>query len=818
MQIQTPQWSDTTPNSSYAASPFQPTPSNPHFNPGFEREYSGTSRQHSMSQPNQTPQHEYESEAHRVTPTPATISKLTQPAPGLMTQDSPSNQTLPSGFAAGSKPSSHASTPHPRRTSTGSTQQTGHRESATPSIKDVEDPDTKMEEIVQYEDGELTEEDLHEQEFNWEFKMIFSEQPLTENVRLAQPLSTTWESTPVPLLDSRLNNSVSRYARKENLKDFIRPIRSQPQWSYLKDDPAFSNSKLEEGPLIPLHEVPAWMAARHGTELPDTDGPSPSRKRARSEEEDEQEDIDNQIKQEAATEHLSGTIPSKRQKNEDTEDENTIIVKTEKIPTGRPGTPTFGRDGTPSLGTDDDVWAPQPGEGAVPAPIDPTEALLASLGVSGSPKPIRKSSVPLPTTESAQSTPPYAGAPQSMSPQSNQPISHNMPPQANLPYTNPSQGAPRQFNPSYNNSSDSFSPHSHYTNGMSPQGNFHVNQQYKLPRQNSYGSGMSPPSNTPTNQPYGMPRQNSYGNSMTPQGNSPHAVQQYGMPRQNSYTNDNQQQSVNVYNSHAQGVPLQPQYQPQNQYVSPQGNAPYGTYPQHAIPNNAPYGNTSYIATPQPYPPLNQYNGVPLQNNASYPQNGGPYTQVNAPQGNPNYGHPPYGGPQHGPPVHQSHNNNFQGFQQPLRQDSGYVSARGSYSNDSEMNQGQPNMKSQQQHPEPSPSQPHGPLDGSNDTPTPPKSEPEETNFFASLPSQFPRKSKSEAPKVKLGDVKTENISGQEAEREESPLSPTSLEILGRLIPESGRKSDTSRQGEDGVTRKIKRPQPVVAAAYSRRW
>jgi hypothetical protein len=681
-----------------------------------------------------------------------------------------------------------------------------------------------MEAGVQYEDGELTEEDLHEQEFDWELKMVFFEQPPTENVRLAQPLSTTWESTPVPLLDPRLNNSVSRYARKDNLKDFMRPIRSQPQWSYLKDDPAFSDSRLDEGSLIPLHEVPAWMAARHGMELPNNDRTSSSsRKRARSEEEDEQEDIDNQIKLEAASEHPCGNVPNKRQKNEEVDDEDTIIVQTSNTPTGRPGTPTLGRAGTPSLGAEDDVWAPQPGEGAASAPVDPTEALLASLGVSGSPKPIRKGSIPpLSIDDSAHNTPPHSGVPQSMSPQPNQaPNSHNMTPQANPAYTNPPQGPPQQFNPPYNNSSDGFPPQAQYANGMSSQGNTHPNQQYNLPRQDSYGNGISPPGNGPyNNQPFGMPRQNSYNNVPT-HGYQPPAGLPYGMPRQNSYGNGIPQQSVNVYNNH-QGISPQPRYPPHNQYGPQQGNAPHNPYPQQAAPSNPPYGNTSYNMPLQPYPPPSQYNGMPSNNGDPYPensgpyphlQNSGPYAQANAPYGNPNYGNSPNGVSQHGLPSYPPYNTNPQNFQQPPRQDSGYVSARGSYSNGSGTNQSNPNMPPQQQHPEPTRSQSHGPLDGSNDTPTPPKPEPEETNFFASLPSQFPQKTKSKALKVKLEKVKTEGISGEEAENDESPLSPTSLEILGRLIPDSEKK-ESSRQGEDGVVRKIKRPQPVVAAAY----
>ena len=810
VQGQPPQWANGTPTSSHSASPFSQQQNMSQAHSGYGREFSRTPSQQSVPQRQQTPrdtsQQQYASDAHQaITQTQNSLSNPSQTF-------APTNQSLQSAqqlssLPAGPKLSSHANTPQPRRESTASSQQKERRPSATSSVNVREDANVKMENGV-YEDGELTEEDLHEQEFEWELKMVFFEQPPTENVRLAQPLSTTWESTPVPLLDPRLNNSVSRYARKDNLKDFMRPIRSQPQWSYLKDDPAFSESSLDDELLIPFDEVPAWMAARHGIELPNSNRPSSSRKRARDEEENEQDDIDNRIKLEIVTEHLSPQVSSKRQKNEEVVDKDTIIVQVSSTPTGRPGTPTLEKVGTPSFDAEDDVWAPQPGEGAS-ASVDPTEALLASLGVSGNPKPVRKGSIPpLQVNEPVHDTSPYSGVPKSISPRASQtPDSRNMPQQANSGYTNPPHGS-QQFNPAYSNPSDGFASQVQYSDDMSQQDNSYPSQQYKPPPQNPYGNGTSPSaSGSYNNQQFGMPRQDLY-NNVPSQGSQP--PQHYGVPSQNSFSNPTPQ-DVPVYNN--QGVSPQGQYPPQNHYGFPQANTPYASYPQQARPPNPPYGNPSYNMPPQQYPPQNQYNGMPMNNGAPYAQSNGPYPYLpnndpyppaNTPYGNPNYGVRPNGASQHGLPTYPPYSTNPQNFQQPPRQDSGYVSARGSYSTGSGAVKNNSTMPTQEQRPEPTRVQSYGTLDGSNDATTPPPAEPGEMSFFANLPSQFPQKGQSKAPKVKLEKVKTDGISSEEAENDESPLSPTSLEILGRLIPEGDKKE----------SRKVKRPQPVVASAY----
>lgn len=679
-----------------------------------------------------------------------------------------------------------------------------------------------------HEEGELTVKDLEHIEFTWELEKVFQEQPPTENVALAQPLSFTFESTPVPLLDHRLNNSVSRYARKENLKEFTKPIRSQPQWSYLKEDPAFSDAKMD-GALIPINEVPAWMAARHGEEVRDL---QVSKKRARSEE-DEQEDVDNQIKLEASSEHPTGDSPNKRQKNEEVVDEDTIIVQTCATPNGAPGTPTLGRAGTPSFGGEDDVWAPQPGEGAASAPLDPTEALLASLGVSGSPKPVQEGSrggsvAELSNPEQDTSTPPFGNLPQSMSPQVGQPgFPYTAPPQTNSsqgmsPQSQFANGMPQQHNPSqmrgpYNNPRQnshgaSMSPHgapynhppsrhNSYGNAMSPQNSVPPFANHP-PQPNAYGNGMPPQGNAPfNNQPS---RHNSFGNGIPPQGNATYVHpprhnsfgnpnQSFGPPRQNSFSNGIPPQNGPPYINSPQGMGPQG-YPPENQYgngMSPYGSAPYGIAPQGTPQYNAPYG-----MPPQPYPPPNNYGpGMPPQGNAPY---GGP------PQENPQYGSGPYpyggppGNPVYGNPqnsISPQGNPSYQQFppqgNQPPRQDSGYGSLRGSYSNGSSVNNpgmngsnhGLPLAQSQKTS--------QAPVDGGGDTPPAKKA-----------------RIKAE-PALKVETTQLESKSSPENSQGESPLSPTELELLGnypKLVP--GKKTEAT------TARKVKRPAPIVDEAF----
>jgi hypothetical protein len=174
-----------------------------------------------------------------------------------------------------------------------------------------------------------------------------------------------------------------------NLEVFCRDIRKTLHWPRLKPDPVFKDIDYDAD-LVPLDKVDEWVQnrryknKREGTkEFGEGAQPISSRKRARS---DEQVDTDKQMSQG----YLPTFLPENRRSSLDayrTPPGNTFTPTLDG-----PNTPVYARSGTPSLGAEDDVWAPQPGEGLItnsPAE-DATEARLASLGVTGSPKPLLK--------------------------------------------------------------------------------------------------------------------------------------------------------------------------------------------------------------------------------------------------------------------------------------------------------------------------------------------------------------------------------------------------------------------------------------------
>lgn len=543
------------------------------------------------------------------------------------------------------------------------------------------------------EEGEVPEYDLLDEDFKWELEKIFKEGPQTENVMLAQPLSTKFDMTPVPLIHIGTAPSVSRYARADNMKDFIKPIRSQPQWSYLQEDPAFSDAEMQ-GELIPLEEVLIWTATRQGVD-PES---LVTRKRDRPNK-DRQFDADLSPSAELG----NGDIQAEHQEGEEADQDmpDACTVEAQGTPSASPGnrTPTLDRAGTPSLNAEDDVWAPQPGEGALSVPVNPTEALLASLGVSGSPKPVRKRSVPhlsistgedssrkRPKTVPSQDSSGY-GDPQPKPPSHSQ---HGRGARKNHPTAYDAHGKPCRnkalpYNHAYDNRSGTSQQHS-YGNQMSPQNiSPYNNVQYSVSPHSQY-----PNAPQDRNAPQGMQQQGSYGNP------------QHGVPPQNH------------------GPP-----QFQDPWAAPrQGN--HSEQPPHQMNQN---GQTAYAATSQA-PHATGPHGKPKHNGTS--------------------SHQPF--------------NSADGNHQWSRRNSGHANYRRSHSKEA-------NTITQKQ------------VDGSDDD-------------ISSPPVKTPVL--SECLNSKGSDTN---------DPDESPLTPTSAEILGKL-------TQPTRKDSDDTARRLRRPQPVVAAAY----
>ncbi|PQE10297.1 hypothetical protein CJF32_00000836 [Rutstroemia sp. NJR-2017a WRK4] len=314
-----------------------------------------------------------------------------------------------------------------------------------------------------------------EKQFNWDFKKIFCEEKPHETVALAHPLANKFDMTPVPLLDKKSTSSVSRYARKENLKEYTKSVRNTPQWPYLQEDPAFHDSSLD-GPLIPLNAVRSWMESRHGTayvRIETRKSSSTISRKRKASVQDEQEDIDQQLQSEVSS------LQNKRRKIED---------GPSNPHDGLPSDTGVGnRDNTPAPAVeseaDGDIWAPQPGEVA-----DPTEALLASLGVSGAPKPVEPGPPIIIPPEHFQQPPINTSQPNY-----NPPLDYNSQPIYNPPLD-------------YNQQ-----PNYHPQPNYNPQPNYHPQPNFNL--QPDY----NPP---PTSQPF--QHNSGYGNTAGPYNRGPH--------------------------------------------------------------------------------------------------------------------------------------------------------------------------------------------------------------------------------------------------------------------------------------------------------
>ncbi|CZT42286.1 uncharacterized protein RSE6_02148 [Rhynchosporium secalis] len=744
--------------------------------------------------------------------------------------------------------SSRASTPYGRSGSCDRMQLGGQL--LTPSASQNQG----LEQNSHGESEQFNEEDL----FNWNFKHIFTEPARDETVELAQPLSANFNSTPVPLVQAWSTDvsSISRYARKDNLKEFIRPIRELPQWSYSQEDPAFSDFK-RGWPSIPLEHLPYWITAHHEEmdrqvieeppqePLETADEPTEqSRKRGRSEEaEESSQDYHNEdngsVKDELSTDEGTGTSRAKRLKQVAEKDADEMM----SVPTAR--TPVIGyRSGTPCFETEGDAWAPEPGETAS-TPQDPTEALLASLGVTGSPKPIRKESIPAymynleEAPRPSQLTQPIVATQENpkLSPDS-QPVRESSTTQQSAPAVPNGRPVNNDVSPPGN---DQNAPTRHHQYGPQMNTSFPlgqtINAQYgpqtvnrhQAPSINhQYGAPVSGPyvNGQVANPPYGNPPVGNFsqgqqyrGTAHIPYQNGP--PQNYGQPPNgphvngpsppNNYGPPQQDQSQLAPPSHQPYTHGRTAYAPLGHTPYPQPNAPYVNQPH--IPANGPYQTP-----PGPYYPPGppQY----AQQSGSYYGNGAPIAS--------NHGLPTQESPtQHVPPQHAQYNPNMQfgsapqpqfGQNQagpyhsgngppgdamltsdrpqqsvcgpygnaPPRQDSGYMSAREPYSNETSPHDCNRNHS----HPVP-------PLHSTMDGTSSPKPE---------------HPSKEEENESSLEMTRKDSDTGSPVMTPTgTPLSPTSKEILGML---EGEPNSADVRRAKAAARKMRRPQPVVAEAY----
>ncbi|KAF7886245.1 hypothetical protein EAF00_010348 [Botryotinia globosa] len=542
------------------------------------------------------------------------------------------------------------------------------------------------------EDSHRTDE---EKQFNWDYKKIFQAAGQRhETVALAQPLANRFDMTPVPLIDKKSTISISRYARKENLKEYRQSVRKTPQWPYLQEDPTFQELKARDD-SVPFQELDTLMKSRHGDAhvsiaTRKSTAANIPRSGKRKPSPTDQDDIDEQLQADVST-----LKNNKRQKVDDQSFKSAD------------GLPRFSSDNalnnSPTLAeAPDDIWAPQAGESA-----DPTEALLASLGVSGAPKPVEPGPPVMIPIEDLQ-----------------QPIY-----------------SPRQ--PLYESQQ---TPYNSQNTQHNQQPVFNAQQQPPYTQQPSFNAHQQPPFNAHQQPPF-----NAQQPPYNPQSQPPYSQQPtFNAQQQPSY---NRQPSFN-----AQQPPYNPHQTPYNPHQTPY-NAQQPPYNQQP-PFNA--QQPPFIAQQHPFSPQQ----------------------------------PPYNVQQ--PYNAQRHPFNANMAGQPFRQDPSYANAR------------------------PSTSGPQG-----FNIPPPPPPPIEEEPMFDPWPEHNVT---TTPPPPDHTDNDKEN--GQKDDGNaavDSPLSPTSLEILAEIKKEpakprkivriiSGKKGKESSRLSEEVTPKLKRAPPVVDAAYGRRW
>ncbi|CAG8982534.1 hypothetical protein HYALB_00002316 [Hymenoscyphus albidus] len=709
-----------------------------------------------------------------------------------------SNENNQLQFPKDTQPMNSTSTAESKASSTVSTPQGERDTAATSAGKEANSRPGPAKAAEESKESEVIETQL----FEWELEKIFKLPATHDIVALAQPLSHDFDLSPVPQLNP-LGTCVSRYASKDNVKQFTSSIRDALDWPFRKEDPAFAELDFDS-PLIPLREIPAWMEARDSNQsgAEDTlmhDTADASRKRPRFSpadgDQDNQIDSDVQDDLDNTSEKEDGQNPKKRQKTE------TIGEHVDE----KAGTPEMttkfyeNRVGTPCLVTDDDAWAPQPGEGA--EPVDPTEALLASLGVTGSPKPVDDSPLPPYQPLPEQLSPPISSSPSKKEPQtpisatptnSQGKVAHTRRREGNL------QGSHQKFKPTPPRLNTENRPPQFAPPGNAPSLN-------GLPMQPQISSlAQAPYQNGPSiNSQYGHPQIGTSSN-VNYGSNAMHGNEQYGNPCR---TNNNSLSGPPHNGNSAYGNNM-PGPQPNGNPMYAQGTSGVGC-PQpdnnhNGLPKSLPYFNVSaqnapYGPGPDPQNQQPQFaSGLSQSNNSvgqQQPQyNSGPPNQLaNGPQGNHNY-------------SNQNNHQQYGSYTQnntPVRQDSGYGSAGGFGSNDSAQNnfpvQQNPQAQSQQTKMYP----PHQSSDG---LPRNGNGMNGNQSTKGSMQSEIQSATSKENP-IKQGNSPTVNIFSADSnlsDREDSPLSDNSKEILGLL--------------ETKKKKGPKRPAPIVEAAYSRRW
>lgn len=224
----------------------------------------------------------------------------------------------------------------------------------------------------------LSHDTIDEFDIDWE-ESVFTDLLRVVAVAILTPLSTQFDEEPLTS-DASDAPIKSKYVRPGNLEVFILPIQKSLHWAILHTDPALA--KIDEAyPAVPFEMWEEYREERKKRKMLEA--------RLRDNTWDDQsceeiqEDADDQAMRESSTESI------------DRQESNRSGVRqfsagSQRDSRSRSRTPGYSRRGTPTLEDEDELWASRPDEAPTKtvAYVDPAEAVLASLGVTGAPKPI----------------------------------------------------------------------------------------------------------------------------------------------------------------------------------------------------------------------------------------------------------------------------------------------------------------------------------------------------------------------------------------------------------------------------------------------
>lgn len=263
--------------------------------------------------------------------------------------------------------------------------QTGKPPGQDPNGLSTDDESTVQKQPISAADGADNAQEslghdttIDEFDIDWE-ESVFKDLLTVFAIAILTPLSTQVDDEP---LTSDVSDAPikSKYVRPGNLEVFILPIQKSLHWAILRTDPALA--KIDEAyPAVPLEMWDEYREERKkrkqfGAQLYSNAQDDQSYDAI-------QEDADDQSMRESSAE-------SNGRRERSRSGVRQFSAGSQRNSRSRSRTPGNSRGATPAIEDEDELWASRASEAPVKTAtcVDSAEAVLASLGVTGAPKPI----------------------------------------------------------------------------------------------------------------------------------------------------------------------------------------------------------------------------------------------------------------------------------------------------------------------------------------------------------------------------------------------------------------------------------------------